>query len=193
MQRKSCSETSSKAKRSRTYGKALAIGGASVRCVLLAPFVVAVAGCDAVGTTGVAFFAGADFAVAVFAILGTDLSSESSASVMSTAKAADVLLDDAPPALLFLDVEAAATSWSSSASLIWTSTTESGKPLLSMRVLSVGSRMFFTAVTTRSFVSGRKSTCLPSHVHVHVRRMARLQTAVSLGPCRADKNVQHDP
>ncbi len=164
MQRKSSSETSAKAKCSRTYGIAVAVGGASVACVLLAPVFasLAAAGSDDVGLTGVAFFAGGDFAAAVFAILGTGLSSESSASAMSTAEAADgVLLDDAPPALLFFDADAAAISWSSSASLVCSSTTASGKPLLSTRVLSVGSRIFFTAVTTRSFVSGRKSTCLP--------------------------------
>jgi hypothetical protein len=120
---KTCSgrvyETSFKAKCSRTYGIAVAVGGASVACVLLAPVFasLAAAGADDVGLTGVCFFAGRDFAAAVFAIFGTGFSSESSASAI----AADVLLDDAPPALLFLDVGAAAISWSSSASLICTS------------------------------------------------------------------------
>jgi hypothetical protein len=118
-----CHKTSSENKCSRTYGVAVAIGGASAGCVLFAPVVACfgAAGADDVGLTGVCFFAGCDFAAAVFAIFGTGFSSESSASAMSTAEAADVLLDDAPPALLFLDVDAAAISWSSSASMICTS------------------------------------------------------------------------
>ena len=134
MQQKSCSETSSKAKRSRTYGKAVAIGGASVRCALLAPIVggfvasLAAAGGDDVGWTGFGgSFVGADF----FCFLVSGSSPESSDSTAFTAAAA-VLLQDVP-ALPFLDIEADATPWSSSASLFKCTTT-------STRVLSVAAR-----------------------------------------------------
>ena len=123
---------------SRTYGIAVPIGDASVKCVLLAPVVasLAAAGGDDVGWTGFGgSFVGADF----FFFLVSGSSAESSDSTSITAAAAVLLLD--APALLFLDIDADATSWSSSASLICASTTESGKPLLSTRVLSACWRM----------------------------------------------------
>ena len=71
-------------------------------------------------------------------------------------------LEAAPAAASFFPVDAVATvagagAASSFVSLICTSTTASGKRLMSVRVLSAGSRTFFTAITMRSFVSGRNS------------------------------------
>ena len=92
---------------SRTYGIAVPIGDASVKCVLLAPVVasLAAAGGDDVGWTGFGgSFVGADF----FCFLVSGSSPESSDSTAITAAAAVLLLDTAP-ALPFLDIDADAT------------------------------------------------------------------------------------
>jgi hypothetical protein len=105
-------------------------------------------------------------------------------------------LEAVPAAASFFPVDAVATvagagAASSFVSLICTSTTASGKPPMSTRVLSAGSRIFLTAVTTRSFVGGRISLTYLPPLGPHLQAQPRWHAAARNGSADLDSTTHH--